>query len=298
MPGLIDELDAAAIEWVTDLLLQLIARDEQLGAPAMRFLLRRYTATQREDLRDALEPALARLLDDRPSSAPDHERAAWLTLFGEAAVISTDERLQAAAVDLIAGLRDEWGRAKYVDQVAASIDACLTASEVFDSPGLVQDAIDELERVIGAAYRPGQGVGHVVDEPVAARGLLSDHVQCASALLTAYARTGRLPYSMLAEELMQFAHRTLWDEEGGGFYDRPHGAKPFALNCEAARVLCRLAGLHHEDEYRKAAVIASDADYGRDAARTLASQTLLYREHGPLSAVYGLALGEWLGTCR
>lgn len=291
---MIDQVDVAAIDWITDALLQALAREERLRAPAIRFLLRRYAATARDDLRDALEPALARALDERPSSASGDDRAAWLTLFGEAASVSTDERLQTAAVELIAGLRDEWGGARHVDEVAASIDACLIASEIFDSPGLVQDAIDELERVIGAAYRPGQGVGHVVDEPAAARGLLGDHVWCASALLTAYARTGRLPYSMLAEELMQFAHRTLWDAQGGGFQDRPQGTKPFALNCEAARVLSRLAGLHRADDYRKAAVIASDADYGRDAARTLASQAAVYRQHGPLSALYGLALVEWL----
>src|SRR6185436_11096557 len=112
--------------------------------------------------------------------------------------------------------------------------------------------------------------------PGGARGLLADHVRCASALLTAYWRTARLPYSMLAEELMQFARRTLWDERDWGFYDAPHGTKPFALNCEAARIECRLAGLHGEDDYRKAAVIAVDADYLLYALRTLESQTRVY----------------------
>ena len=294
MARLIDRPDAAAIDWITDTLLLALTREERIGAPAMRFLLRRYAVVQRDDLRDALESALARALDERPHVASSDERAAWLTLFGEAAVVSHDERLQCAAIDLIAGLRAEWGRAGCVDEVAASIDACLTTSDLFEVAGLVQDAIDELERVIGAVYRPGQGVGHSVDEPSAARDLLSDHVRCASALLTAYSRTGRLPYSMLAEELIQFAHRTLWDERTGGFQDRPRGTSPFALNCEAARVLCRLAALHRDDGYRKAAVIASDADYLRDAARTLVSQASVYRQYGPLSALYGLALSEWL----
>jgi len=212
--------------------------------------------------------------------------------------VSADDRLPAAAVDLVSSLGREWDRLAYVDEAAVSIDACLAASDVFDIPDLVQTAIDKLEHVVGAAYRPGEGVAHVVTEPGGVRGRLSDHVRCASALLTAYWRTARLPYSMLAEELMQFARRTLWDERDGGFYDAPHGTKPFVLNCEAARVECRLAGLHREDDYRKAAVIASDADYGRDALRTLESQTPAYRQQGPLSAVYGLALGECLAIMK
>jgi len=133
----------------------------------------------------------------------------------------------------------------------------------------------------------------MVNEPGGVRGQLADHVRSASALLTAFSLTGRLPYSMLAEELMQFARRTLWDDRHGGFFD-PSGVRPFRLNCEAARVLCRLSVLHRDDEYRQVAVLASDADYGRDAALTLASQTSVYRQHGPSSAVYGFALAEWL----
>ena len=45
-------------------------------------------------------------------------------------------------------------------------------------------------------------------------------------------------------------------------------------------------------------MIALDADYGRDALRTLESQTPAYRQQGPLSAVYGLALGECLAIMK
>ena len=48
-------MDGAAIDWVTDTVLQSLARDEPLTAPSLTFLLRRYTATEREDLRAALE---------------------------------------------------------------------------------------------------------------------------------------------------------------------------------------------------------------------------------------------------
>jgi hypothetical protein len=288
-----DVLNGHTIERVTDTVLQALARDEPPTAAALTFLLRRYSATARDDLRNALEPALARGLELWPH-ASSAERAGWLSLFAEAAAASDDERLRAAAVELTASLRADWGRATEVDATASGLDACLSASEVLlDRRQLVSEAIDELERIVGAAYRPGEGVAHGVGRD-APRGRLADQVAAASALLTAHQRTGRLPYSMLAEELMQFARRTLWDSELAGFYDGDCGAKPFALNCEAARVLCRLALLHGTDEYRAAAVIASDADYGRDAALTLIVLAPAAEQSGLLAAVYGLAVGDWL----
>ena len=68
-------MDGAAIESVTDAVLQALARDEPLAAPALTFLLRRYGATGRDDLRDALEPALARAVEGPPSTASCDERA-------------------------------------------------------------------------------------------------------------------------------------------------------------------------------------------------------------------------------
>ena len=90
---------------------------------------------------------------------------------------------------------------------------------------------------------------------------------------------------------MQFARQTLWDEQAGAFHDSTDGSqRSFAINCEAARVLCRLAALHGRSDYRAAAVIRSDADYAGDAARILRSQRDTFREHGVTSASYGLAL--------
>src|SRR5205814_728343 len=84
---------------------------EILAAPALICLLRRYIETGRDDLRDAVEPALARALEP---GATGHDRAEWLTLFAEAARASADERLREAAADLTAALRQDWGRADAV----------------------------------------------------------------------------------------------------------------------------------------------------------------------------------------
>jgi hypothetical protein len=96
---------------------------------------------------------------------------------------------------------------------------------------------------------------------------------------------------MLAEELMQFARRRWWDEERGGFHANP---APFVSNCESVRVLCRLAALHEDADYRKAAVVAHQSDYADDAKRTLESLGLSYRDQGLDAARYGIALGEYL----
>ena len=64
--------------------------------------------------------------------------------------------------------------------------------------------IDDLEQVIRSAYEPGEGL---------MGASLLDQLRTALALLTAFELTGRLPYSMLADELLQFARRTGWDAD-------------------------------------------------------------------------------------
>jgi hypothetical protein len=116
-------------------------------------------------------------------------------------------------------------------------------------------------------------------------------------LLSAYVLTWRLPYGMLAEELVQFARRSLWDDEQASFRESPAAvsdSRPFVLNCDAARVLCRLAALHHDDDYRHVAVIAADANYKIDAERILMAHAP--GAHGRAltdAAAYGLALAEY-----
>jgi hypothetical protein len=290
-------VDFVAIEWITDFVLATISSGTSVDAPALIFLLRRYRATDRTDLREALETALADAVGQQTHAVGAVERAAWLTLFGEAASLSEDARVRHVASDLIEGLRRDWGRVSAVESAAVNIDACLTCHRLVDTPAFVADAIDELERIVGGAYSPGEGLRSVVGDTSAVRGRLVDHVRAASALLTGFEATGRLPYSMLAEELMQHIRRTLWDEEAGLFgaatLDRRH---PFALNCEAARVLLRLAALHGQETYRQAAILAADADYGSDARRILSAERATYQPQGIASVAYGLVLDEWLAS--
>lgn len=243
------------------------------GSPASpddaRFLLREYLASGRDDVRDALGLALAHALTAAASTADASdrlsiaERSAWLIVLVEAAGIADDDRVVAAAGDLVRRLRAAWPidlADAGVAAAAASVDACLRASRLPDAPAIVQPAIDELERIVASAYRPGTR--------------LSAAPPLASALLTAFELTGRLPYSMLAEELMQ-------------------ASREIATGCDAAIVFCRLAALHDNADYRAAAVLTPDADYRADAARRLrdsAPRALAARTAD--AALYGIALRE------
>ena len=109
-------------------------------------------------------------------------------------------------------------------------------------------------------------------------------------MLDAHEATGNIVYEMMAQELAHYAIRMMWDEQGGGFFDRAvvepgelvgrmrERVKPFAANCEAARVLKRLA------------TAKGDHDFGARAEATLAAVALSAWQQGPLAADYLLAL--------
>ena len=279
------EMRVAELDLLAAQLVDAVARDEPLGATALTFLLRHYLATGRDGLGDAVGMALAGALPRGAAEENVTARAEWLTLFAEATALSDDERLLAAAGGLLTGLREEWPSAMQVADAAASVDACLRAADVaglVDPQDLVPAAIDQLERIVGGAYQPGGGMAATIHGGAHVRGSAADQVRSAAALLTAFERSARLPYSMLAEELIQPARR---DAAGGDAL----------IACETARVLCRLAALHADDQYRGAAVVAPDADYRADADRMLSALAERALAGGlDAAAAYGLAVGEWL----
>ncbi len=184
-------------------------------------------------------------------------------------------------------------RTLYADVNAEVAGSLLIVGDSLDDPSLVELALSSLERVVLVLYRPGAGLAHYYTDRPHVRGLLVDQVRAAWSLVTAARLTGRVPYVMLAEELMQYARRTLWDQARGGFFDRSvpvaedgdigllaERIKPLDTNCEAARALAALATLSER------------AEYGEWARQTLASQTLVYRKHGAHGAAYGLAALE------
>ncbi|HEY7290304.1 MAG TPA: hypothetical protein VH583_10755 [Vicinamibacterales bacterium] len=246
-----------------------IAGGDGADADALLFLLRLYQLTGRADLADVLGNGLAAALRDHQHETTLRDRSDYLALFVEASALSGDERLAGAIGGLVAMLEPACASAA-IDEAIHAIGACLVAASLDQHRDIAPAAIDQLERVVGSTYRPGVAVG-----------AFETQVHTAAALLTAYAISGRLPYSMLAEELMQTVRRSDASSPAG-----------FRASCEAARVLCRLAALHGDPEYRRAAVFADDADYRGDAAAMLNAHADEARRLGSAGAIYGVAVLE------
>lgn len=173
----------------------------------------------------------------------------------------------------------------YVDRNAMMVGAFIRAAALFDDIWLRDFALKALEAVVYPMYKPGDGVGHAgpLNGAGPVRGLLTDQIHVASALIWAHAATGQLPYSMLAAELVQFAVRQMWNDATGNFRDRVEPDDPvipFELNCHASCVLDRLATLTGDQDYH---------DRARRILRSLAGE---YRARDLFGAPFALALRE------
>lgn len=280
-------MDQATVDALTDIVLLTLERGEPPAPAALTLLVRQYEATGRDDVRQALEGALVQAVGIPAACAERPRRAEWLQLLLEVRRVSEDQRV-IEACDVLAGdLQREWPSGGDLETVMRSIDACLAS-------GAIAPAVDELERVVALAYSPGSGVAHAAADPRGARGGLGDHVSTAAALLTAFSATGRLPYAMLAEELMQFALRTFL---ATGAPNPEPGTRNQEPLVQFARVCCRLAAIHDDADYQAAAVLA-DHDYAADAERTLASLAGECRGENARGAIYGVALLEWFAVRR
>jgi uncharacterized protein YyaL (SSP411 family) len=173
---------------------------------------------------------------------------------------------------------------------AIMVSAALRAARVMDDDALRTFALQSLEYVVLRHYRPGGGVAHCIEAGNEVRGLLDDQIAMASAHIDAFDATGDIVYQMMAEELARQAIGACHDPAGGGFFDRTSAQgdigllrcplKPFVANCEAARMLRRLAGISGDNAFSQLADEALHAVAGQAAA------------HGPLAAHYVLAMRE------
>ena len=180
-------------------------------------------------------------------------------------------------------------RAVYAAANSEMVRACVRGAELLGDSSLLECAVTALERVV-ETYQRGHGVAHQVGEPRAVRGLLADQVAVSEALYDVYRATDRDVYLDLAQELMAFAIRALWNDRAGAFVDRVvsdddvgllrQTITPFALNCRAAHLLARLSRDGECTDFR-----------GR-ARSALASQTTVARTHSIDAAEYVLALDD------
>jgi uncharacterized protein YyaL (SSP411 family) len=266
---------------ITAVLLRADARGERLGPAGVTFLVRRYAATGASELRGALERGLTGSLEEL--AAGQHPQAAWIHALCEAAAVTDDQRILDAVAVAAQALRQGWPSRGAIADAMRGVDACLTAAVALDDRDLIGAAVDELERVTCMAYHPGEMLPRSLRSADDADGGIDEHVAAAAALLTAHDVTARLPYSMLAEELIQTLQRSGECESSGGL-DGPRDV----ILCALARTLCRLARLHDDEAYRQAAVIARACDYRADAKNLLERIALSYSE--PLENVAGLGV--------
>jgi len=226
--------------------------------------------------------------------------ASLLDLYLEAGTAFSNERWLARAADVVEYLQgtlaiapgEGWrlsehnDATQYSDATALTASSLLRASTVFDDQSLRDEALQSLESAVLATYRPGHGVAHCRG---GVRGLLADHVALISAHLDAWDLTSNVVYQMMAQELAHHMLRTLTGTPCDGFVDRATGdaddeigllaypLRPFALNCDAAIALHRLAAVSPGAGFDIAARAALDSAAGCAAGQ------------GPLAAHYVLA---------
>jgi uncharacterized protein YyaL (SSP411 family) len=252
---------------------------------------------------DAKDGGFYRYATSRDWQLPHREKlletnADLLRIYAEAALVfgrQADRDRCAAIAGFITGqLRVEAGGYRgsdadgmlYMDGNAKAAGALLGAATVLDDSALAREALASFERVILLCYKPSAGLAHYSDGVARVRGLLGDQIYAAGALLDAHDVSALEPYKMMAEELTHVAVRQLWDEAGGGFFDRAgHDSdigllrtrrKPFVGNAEAASMLTRLERTSGDAAFRARAEGALAA-----ASEQLAGQ-------GPLAAHYVL----------
>ena len=196
-----------------------------------------------------------------------------------AATAAQRQRLEAPVID----------RAVYVAANGEMARALVRGAELVNDSFLLEQAGATLDRVM-ETYHRGEGVGHRVDDSNGVRGLLVDQVAVGEALYDSYLATRHEVYLDLAQELMLFAMRTLWNKRVSAFVDRVVAVDdvgllrqtitPFSVNCRAASLLARLGRA------------TDNSDFEARAQMVLASQAKVARNHSVDAAVYVLACQE------
>src|SRR5438128_1341597 len=132
------ELAPPMLDWLTDCILDALARGERVGAPALQFLLRRYASHARDDVIEPLGAAFAVEVHRRAGEGPPDDPDGWMAVFAEAAAMSDDPRLGRAAIDLLQAARSRWaGAGPYaVDDVTRAVEGCLLCVNLPDARAL------------------------------------------------------------------------------------------------------------------------------------------------------------------
>lgn len=160
-------------------------------------------------------------------------------------------------------------------------------------------ALKTLDFILRRNFNAATGMYHsLIGSERVVPGLLDDQVMIARALLDAYEVTGDPAHLTRARQIMIWTIESLWDGNGGGFFDsrpNPNAAGLLAVprkdihdtpassgNAVAAQVLNRLYYLTQESRFRDFARVTIEAFAGR------------VRDEGTLMAALGVAAEEYL----
>lgn len=183
-------------------------------------------------------------------------------------------------------------RTLYANYNALFVSSFLLASVVLDKPDLAKLALKTLDRILIEASTD-QGVRHYWEDPGSdLKGLLVDSAWLIHALLDAYEHTGKWSYVKKASEVADIIFKTLYDKEGGGFFDIPQSAsdvgelrvrdKPLDENSVMASAMLRLSW------------VTGDETYADAARKTLETFLEDYEKHGMMAAAYAISLDLYL----
>jgi uncharacterized protein YyaL (SSP411 family) len=184
---------------------------------------------------------------------------------------------------------------KFINRNAMMISAYLEAYATLGDTAVRDFALKSLDFLLATAVRPDGRVWHATSEKTSyVDGLVADYVGLADALLDAYQVRGRPQDLQTAEQILEYAVQHFWDQEHGGFYDRPVDLAALALladriktftdsplpgdNAVAARALDKL-------------YLLTSADRWRDLAdKTLTAFAGAAKGQGAFASTYALAV--------
>jgi hypothetical protein len=150
----------------------------------------------------------------------------------------------------------------YTDWNGLMISTYLRFYQVMDDERAREFALKTVDRLLSDNMCDGRMCHYSNDGPVL-KGILSDQVYFAQALVDAYEYSGNRHYLSAAESLVDFMESDLRDVVDGGYYFRtfdPHSKaeqlerhKPFDENVAAVSLLTRLGHLSGNERYRQLA---------------------------------------------
>ncbi len=178
---------------------------------------------------------------------------------------------------------------KFTNRNAMMITAYLDAYETLGDTAARSFALRTLDFLLARAVRRDGRLYHATaGDRSYVDGFTADYVGLADALIDGYQVSGRAEYLHMAEKIMSRAVEIFWDEEGGGFFDRPRDPSAAALladqgkdftdtplpgdNAVAAHTIDKLYLLTSRDRWRElasgtlGAFAGAAADYGIFAA--------------------------------